>query len=286
MWLEIVGSFVVIFIGFLYLMKKVVDHKVGRDIWALYSDVSKLTSLKTRKSLNIFSDWPDLQGKIGKRTVYVHPNKGSKRKNRPSKTVFGVESDIELEGDVIVIPSSTALEPDAYEYEFEVTNLKKRKFLVYGQSRLDEEKLEQIFTKEVTGKINQLVKKNRAEFRAIILEPGLLMFSLYALEFEKEELVENLKKLSEIVKTMEEDLGEDYLNENFVNLRIEKLGEKSRTTLVKTVGSFILLGISIYLFYHMIQDFSLFLLNAGVFASASSVINFYILSEIKFRYRG
>ncbi|MEF8873521.1 MAG: hypothetical protein V5A88_02490 [Candidatus Thermoplasmatota archaeon] len=281
-WLEILGSFVVVILGFIYIMKKVVDHKVGKKIWKLYSEVSDRTDLKTRKSLNIFSDWPDLHGEIEGKKVYVHPNKGSKRKNRPSKTIFGIESDIELESDVIVLPSSTSMSPDAYEYEFEVPNLNKHNFSVYSQSKLDEEKVDDIFTKEVTGKINDLVKKNQENFRAIILEPGLVMFSIYSLEFEKDEVLENLKRSSKIVTAIEQNLGDEFLNENFVNLRIEKLSKGSRTTLVKTAASCILLGVSIYLFYQIIQGFSFFLMNAGIFALAISLLNLYILSKIRY----
>ncbi|MFW5907959.1 MAG: hypothetical protein ACOCTR_06315 [Candidatus Natronoplasma sp.] len=284
LWLEVFGSFVVVIISFVYIMKHVVEYKVGKDIWDTYRDVSNETELEVRKSLNVFSNWPDLHGTADGKKVYVHPHKGSKRKNRPAKTIFGVESDIDVEGDLIVVPSTTELSPDSYEYGLDVPNLNKRKYDVYSQSKLNEKIADKIFTKEVTGKIHDLVQKDQEDFRALILEPGLVMFSQYGLELDAGEAPEKLKVLSNLVGAMEESVDSEGSNEDFVNLRIEKLDKKSRVGTVKTIFSCILLGVSFYFLYQLMQGFSFLFMNIGIFGLAIGVLNLYILAYIRLRY--
>lgn len=282
--LEICGSFALIVGGFVFVIKAVVERKVGKILWDLYGSVSSKTNLETKESLNIFSDWPDLQGEFGGRKVYVHPHKGSKRKKRPSKTIFGTETDIEIEEDIIITTPSTVLSPDSYEYELEVPNLNKHKYNVYSQSKLSDKKKDLLFSKEVSAKIHRLIGKNQEDFRALIIEPGLMMFSIYGLEFEDEVISRNLRGLVKIARTQENSLEKEDLNENFVNPRIQRLGKKSRTTLIKTIVSLLLLGASPYLFYLTIQDFSLFFLVGGIFSAVIAIANLYVLYEIKFKY--
>ncbi len=282
--IEICGSFALIVIGFVFLIKAIVERRVGKILWDLYGSVSSKTKLDTKESLNIFSDWPDLQGEIGGRKAYVHPHKGSKRKKRPSKTIFGIETDVEIEGDIIITKPSNKLSPDAYEYELEVPNLNKHKYNVYSQSKLSDEIKDRLFSKEVSAKINRLIEENQEDFRGLIIESGLMMFSIYGLELEDELISRNLRGLVKIARTQEKNVEKEALNENFVNPRIQRLGEKSRTTLIKTIVSLLLLGASPYLFYLTIQDFSLFFLVGGIFSAVIAIANLFILSEIKFKY--
>lgn len=282
--LEILISFFLIVIGLIYILKNVIEHKVGKEIWALYREISGRTDLELMMSLSFFSNWPDLRGEIKGKKVYVHPHKGSRRKNRAAKTIFGVENDIDLEGDIIIVPSSTLLSPEDYEFELDVPTLDKNNYNVYSQSRLDEEKIDDMFTKKISHYIHKLIEKNQEDFRAIILEPGIIMFSDYGLTLEKDRYISNLEELTEIVFAMEKNLGPEGTNEDFINTRIEKLIGESRTGIVKTMASLVLLGTAVVFLFQITQDFSFLLMNAGVLALIIGVLNIYIISDIGFKY--
>lgn len=265
----------------MYLVRLVYKHKESRKIWESYLEVSKKIDLEVKRSLNLLSNWPNLYGEKDERRVYIHPDKRKKRKGVPSKTIFAVENDIDLTGDVIIGPSDIPVPEDSYELD--IQNLTKYKYKVYSRSKVDEDVVEDLFSKSVSRKIHRFIEANEENFRAIILEPGLAMFSSFGVLLNEENISEHTEGFLEIVEDIEKSAPD--LNENLENPRVSKISKGTKSNYIKAVFPVILLAISSFTMYRMLPGFSFFLFNVSIVALLIAVFKFFVLFYPSYKYQ-
>ncbi len=277
---DVVISFAIMVIVLFYLLKKIVSHRTSKDIWKLYSNISEKTDLEVKDSMRLISTWPNLFGKVGGKRAYIHPDKGNVKKN-PPKTVFAVESKIDIEDDIIVTDSESSAPEDTYDLD--VPSLNNYKYEVYGVSKLDEEKVDDLFSKKVAGKINSLIEDDQENFRGIIFEPGLVMFSTFNVDIDEEECMDILKKLSDIVEELEEGFSD--LNEELVSPRLYQISEGTKATTIKSAVMILLLGLGGFLLYRTYLNFSLIFLNIAIGALIIGLLNLYSTASTTWKYQ-
>ncbi len=271
LWIEILGSFLIIIFGLFYLLRIIYSHKAGRKIWDIYSEITEKTSLEVKKSLNILSDWPNLHGEIDGKEIYVHPNRGKRRS--PSKTIFAVETDIGLSEDIIITTSDTEVPEDSNDLDAQ--NLESYKYEVYSEGKYGDQFTEDLFSKKVSRDIHNLIKSNEENFRALILEDGLAMYSTFGIERDEKNISKNLKKLAEVVKGMDKNISE--ADEGVKSQRLIRMKEGTGSTAVKGIFPILLFGIAAYLFFQLINGFSFLFLNAAVLLAVIGSVKLYVL---------
>ncbi|MFW5946430.1 MAG: hypothetical protein ACOCSJ_03770 [Candidatus Natronoplasma sp.] len=278
-WLEILGSLIIIVIGIFYLIRIIYNHKIGKKIWDVYSEVSENKDLEVKKSLNLLSDWPNLYGELSGKKVYVHPDRGM-RKN-PSKTIFAVENKLELPCDIIINTSEINQPKDTYELE--IQNTKKYNLNIYSKREIDEDQVDEKFSREVLKKINKLIERDGEDFRAIIFESGLAMFSTFKINLDKDSISDNMEDFSEIVTYMEKNSPE--LNEYLESPRMMEISEGTKTSYIKGLIPFLLFVATGYLLYLIIQDFSFLFLNLIVVFTLVGTAKLYVFLHNERKYQ-
>ncbi len=278
-WLEIFGSLLVIIGGIFYTIRLVNGYKLGKMIWNTYNKISEKTGLKTKGSLNLLSNWPNLFGRIDDKRVYVHPDKGKRK--YPSKTIFAVENKIDISTDLIIGISDTDFPEETHELD--INNINKYNYSIYAKGEIDEDVVKKIFSGEVGRKIKNLVERNEENFRAIILEPGLAMLSTFEIDLDEEKASENIEALYDIVYEIERNAPK--LNEHLENPRIIQLSKGSRSGLFKALIPLVLFGISGYLINQVMQDFSLIFLNAAVILILVGILKLFVSFYNKWKYQ-
>ncbi len=276
---EIVGTFLIVLPTVIFLTRKLNYYKLGKNIWEEFSGVAKESDLELQDSLILLSDWPNLLGKVKGRMAYIHPDKGGRKK--PAKTIFAVKSNIAEEYEAVIVRSGDAQPEDTYKID--VPSLKNYNYEVFSKSKLDGKRLDKLFSKSVTGKMDELVIENNENFRAFVLEPGLMMFSTFNITIDKKTCLKNLELLGDIVKEMEKD--SESTNDGFVNPRLDKLSEGPKSNMIKGVLIVFMIGISIAAFYRTLLDFSLFFLNLGVATMLLGLSSFYTSLMTSWKYQ-
>jgi len=278
-WLEILLSFLMIIFGLFYILRIIYTHKAARKILDSYSDLAEETDLEVKKSLNILSDWPNLHGKMDGKEVYVHPNRG-KRKS-PAKTIFAVGTGIDLSEDIIIATSETQIPEDSHGLDAQ--HLKNYKYKVYSEENYGDEFIEQLFSKKVSRKIHDLIENNEENFRALIIEPGLAMYSNFDIELDEEKILKNIKKTTEVVTEMEKNISK--VEEGKKSPRMLKIGEGTSSTLIKGVLPLLLFVIAGYLFYQVLDDFSFLFMNAAMVFAVIGILKSYVLAYTLRKYQ-
>ncbi len=278
-WLEILGSLIIIVIGIFYLLRIIYNHKLGKKIWDVYNKVSKDEDLEVKKSLNLLSDWPNLFGEIVGRRVYVHPDRGGRKS--PAKTIFAVENKIELPSDLI-INTSEVNQPENTE-ELNIKNIEKYNLNVYSKRKIDDDKIDDLFSSEVAMKLNKLIKKNEEDFRAVIFESGLAMLSTFKINIDKDNISENIEEFSNIVSDMEESTSK--INEHLKSQRMMKISEGTKSSYIKGVIPLLLFLLTGYILYQTIEDFSILFLNAAIVIGIVGIVKIYIFLHNELKYQ-
>ncbi len=278
-WLEILGSLIIIVLGIVYLIRIIYDHRLGKKIWNIYNEISENKNLEVKKSLNLLSDWPNIYGEINGKRVYVHPDRGG-RKN-PAKTIFSVENKIELPSDLIISKSEANQPKDTKELE--VQNLKKYNLDIYSKREIDKEQVKDLFSNEVVKKINKLIERNEEDFRAVILQSGLAMFSTFKINLDEENILNNIEKFSDIVTDMEENTSK--INEHLKSPRMIKISEGTKSSYIKGLIPLLLFIVTGYILYQAMQDFSLLFLNAAIVIGVVGMVKLYVFLHNELKYQ-
>ncbi|MEF8832259.1 MAG: hypothetical protein V5A66_01930 [Candidatus Thermoplasmatota archaeon] len=278
-WLEIFGSLVIIIGGIFYTIRLVNGYRTGRKIWKTYSVISEKTELKTKRSLNLLSDWPNLFGRIDEKRVYVHPDRGKRK--YPSKTIFAVESNIDISTEVIISISDTDMPEETHELE--IKNINKYNYKIYAKDEIDENLVEKLFSGDTARKTKDLIERNKENFRALILEPGLVMFSTFEIDLDEENMSENVEALCDVVDDIEENAPKS--NEHLENPRMMQLSKGSRSGLFKGLIPLVLFGIGGYLINQVMQDFSLFFLNTAVILVLVGIVKLFVSFYNEWKYQ-
>ncbi len=278
-WLEILGSLIIIVAGILYLLRITYDFRLGKKIRDVYNLVAKNKDLEVKKSLNLLSDWPNIYGEINEKRIYVHPDRGGRKS--PSKTIFAVENNIELPTDLIINKSEVSQPKDTEELE--VQNIKKYSLDLYSKREIDEEQVNDIFSSEVAKKINKLIERNEEDFRAMIFESGLAMFSTFKINLDKDNISDNIEEFSDIVTDMEENTSK--INEHLKSPRMMKISEGTKTSYVKGLIPLLLFVITGYLLYQILNDFSFLFLNLTVVIALVGIVKLYVFLDNELKYQ-
>ncbi|MBS3781891.1 MAG: hypothetical protein KGY66_03165 [Candidatus Thermoplasmatota archaeon] len=278
-WLEIIGSFLIIIIGIFYLLRVIYNHRLGKKIWDVYEQVFENKNLEVKKSLNLLSNWPNLYGEIDGKKVYVHPDRGGRKS--PSKTIFAVKNKIDLSNDLI-INKSEVNQPEGTD-ELEVQNINKYNLNIYSRGEIDEDQADSLFSSEIARKINKLIERNEEDFRAVIFEPGLAMFSTFKIDLDKDSISDNIKDFLEIVTHIEEKTSKS--NEHLESLRMMRIKEGTKSEYIKGLIPLLLFGVTGFLLYQTIQDFSLLFLNLTVVIALVGIVKLYVFLYNEWKYQ-
>lgn len=277
--LEIIGSLVVIIGGILYTVRLVNAYRAGSEIWKTYNEISERMGLKTKRSLNLLSDWPNLFGEIGDKRMYVHPDRGKGK--HPSKTIFAVESNIDLSTELIIGLSDTDV-PEGTK-QLDIKSINKYNYNIYAKDEIEDDRVKKLFSGKAVRKIKDLIERNKENFRAVIFEPGLVMFSTFEIGLDEQNMSENIEDLCDIVDTIEENDPES--NDHLENPRMMQLSKGSRSGVFKALFPLLLFGVAGYLLYQVMQDFSLFFLNTAVILTLIGFLKFQVSFYNEWKYQ-
>jgi len=278
-WLEILGSAIIIFLGIIYLIRIIYNHRLGKKIWSIYKEVSENKDLEVKKSLNILSDWPNLYGHMNGKRVYVHPDRGGRKS--PSKTIFAVENKVDLSSDLII--NSSDVEQPEDTSELEVKNINKYNLNIYSSREIHNDQVDDLFSSKISRKINKLIERNEEDFRAIIFESGLAMFSTFKINLDKDNISDNIEGFSDIITDMEENTSN--INEHLKSPRMMEISEGTKSAYIKGVFPLFLFLLSGYLLYQTMQDFSLLFLNAAIVSGVVGIVKLYIFLHNELKYQ-
>lgn len=260
--LEIAGSLLIAVLGFLALIKIFRSAKARKQVWDAFKDVEENSELERREGLSTSYGMPDLVGEIEGRKVYIHPVRSRRGKGaRPSKTIYAVESGIDLDENIIISSPETT-EQDENLASLDVPKLERYGLKVDTERHDNQEVVDNLITKDVANKINRIVVKNGDDFRALILEPGIVMFSTFNIEIDREKMKENLEDTVKLVESMEKDYPD--LEEDLKNERIIELKNVSRTVYLDMAIMLGVVGASSYVLYTSLIDFSFLFMNFGI----------------------
>lgn len=268
LWEMILSLFIIIMTLF-FVIRKISYYRVGKKIWKAYREIAENSDLNLTSSIALLSNWPNLFGSKKDRKLYVHPDKGSRKVE--GKTVFGAQTDIDTEGDIIIVEAGDPGPEDTEELRIPVLN--NFNYDIYSNGHMNKSEVEKLFSKSIVGKIDDLVDKNREDFRALILEPGLMMFSTFKITIDKDKAMENISLLSEIAEHMEDNIASDSdkLNLDFENSRLARLSKGSKADTIKTGAVIVAFAVSAFFIYRVVQDFSFIQLNIGVAAALMGI---------------
>ncbi len=264
-------------IGFVLIIRTWLGYRYQKELWSIFNKVAEKFGLKVRHSTTILSNYPDIYGTIDDRKVYLHPAKRKRgRKSSPAKTVFGVEHGIRVEEPIIITKPSTETRKEDL-MELEVDKISKYKLKIKGESKLDENRLKDMVDNTVARKINSIIEESGDNFRALIIEPGLLMFSTFG--FEQDESVINgyIEGLYEIALKMEDNLGEV---EDVYNERFYQLDETNYALPLKYVIDITLALLGIYIIFSSLGEMSFIYINVGIVILAVAAVMLFTLTSL------
>lgn len=278
-WLEILGFFILIVVGIIYLTRIIYNYKIGKKIWKVYTEIAEEIDLEVKKSLNVLSSWPNLFGELRGKRTYVHPDRGSRKS--PAKTIFAVENKMELPSDLIINKSDVDQPKDSHELGIQSIN--EHDLNIYTNAKIDEDEVDDLFTGEVGDKINELIQNNPEDFRAVIFESGLAMFSKFKIDLDKDSVSNDIDEFTEIVKDMEKSTS--LLNEDLDSPRMRKISKGTKSTHIKAIIPLIFFGISGYLIYRTAQNFSLLFLTAAAVLATIGGAKLFVALHNEWKYQ-
>lgn len=264
-------------LGFIIIIRTLLTNKYQKELWSTFSNVARKFRLNVRNSSTIKSNYPDIYGKIDDRKVYLHPAKKKRGfKSRPAKTVIGLELGARIEESIIITKSSTETKKDDL-LELDVDKLKKYKLKVKSESKLNENILSEMIDNSVARKLNNLIEESGDNFRALIIESGLLMFSTYGFQGSEDTINEYIQDLYEITVEMEENLGEI---EDIYNERFAQLEERNYAIYFKYIIEISLALVGIILIISSFEGMYFVLLNIGIVILAVALVMIYSLTSL------
>lgn len=275
---ELIIVLVSAILGFVIIMRTWLSYRYQKELWSVFNKVAEKFGLDVKHSSTITSNYPDIYGTIDDRKIYMHPAKRKRgRKSRPAKTVFGVEHGIRVEEAIIVTRPSTKTKKEEL-LDLEVDKLTKYKLKIKSDSKLNENLLNDMVDNTVARKINKIIEESGDNFRALIIEPGLLMFSTFGFQQEEDVINEYIEELYEIAYKMEENLGEV---EDVHNERFGQLDERNYALPLKFIIDITLALVGIYMILSSLSDMSFIYINIGVvILSVAAVMLFTLISLV------
>ncbi|MFW6196680.1 MAG: hypothetical protein ACOC5D_05015 [Thermoplasmatota archaeon] len=264
-------------LGFILIIRTLLSNRYQKELWSTFSNVARKFGLNVRNSSTIKSNYPDIYGKIDDRKVYLHPAKKKMGfKPRSAKTVIGLELGARIEESIIITKSSTETKKDDL-LELDIDKLEKYKLKVKSESKLNENILKEMIDNSVARKLNNLVKESGDNFRALIIESGLLMFSTYGFQGSEDTINEYIQDLYEITVEMEENLGEI---EDIYNDRFAQLEERNYAISFKYIIEISLALVGMILIISSFEGMYFVLLNIGIVILAVALVMIYSLTSL------
>ncbi|MFW5927867.1 MAG: hypothetical protein ACOCSL_01595 [Thermoplasmatota archaeon] len=264
-------------LGFLFIMRVWLSYRYQRELWSLFSKVAEKFGLKVRHSSTITSNYPDIYGTIDERKVYLHPAKRKRfRKSRPAKTVIGVEHGVRVEDNIIITrPSTKTKEEDLVDLELD--KLTKYKLKIKSGSKLNEEILNDMVDNTVARKIHNIIEESGDNFRAMIIEPGLLMFSTFGFEQDEDLIDEYIQEMYEIAVKMEDNIGEveDVFSERFA-----QLDERNFALPLKYIIDITLALLGVYMIISSLDSMSFIYINVGIVILSVAMVMLITLTSL------
>ena len=274
---EIIIILISAILGFLVIMRIWLSYRYQKELWSIFNKVTEKFGLKVRHSSTITSNYPDIYGTIDERKVYLHPAKRKRfLKSRPAKTVIGVEHGIRVEDNIIITrPSTKTKEEDLVDLD--VKKLTKYKLKIKSASKLNEDLLKDMVDKTVARKINKIIEESGDNFRALIIEPGLLMFSTFGFEQDEDIIDEYIEEMYEVALKMEDNLGEV---EDVFSERFSQLDERNYALPLKYVIDITLALVGVYMILSSLDSMAFIFINIGIVILAVAVVMLVTLTSL------
>ncbi len=277
--LEMAGSFAVAVGGFLALMKIIVSMRARKEVWDIFKKMEERGDFQRREGTKTGYGMPDLVGKTAGREIYVHPVRSmGGKKPRPSKTVYAVESKLNIDEDIIIFSPDTS-EMDEKLPILDAPRLEKYGYNVASERHKNQGIVDKLLNKEVANRVNRLIVKNGDRFRAVIIESGLVMFSTFKIENRSEKMKENIDGLVELVELMEDNYTD--LEDEQDNERLKVVRKKSNFVYVDLALMGAVSALAIYIIYYHMIDLSFFFVNLGVVLFMISALRAYSISHTR-----
>ncbi|MFW6040589.1 MAG: hypothetical protein ACOC85_01995 [Thermoplasmatota archaeon] len=259
-WLEIIGSILIAAISLLLIIRTLFRNRYGRELWKLYKSIFQEIGVYDIVGSKTSHGMPNIFGKINDRRIYIHPVSG-KKKSTQKNTTIAVEHGLDISEDIVISwPETASVEDEAITLK--VDNINKYDYLVLSRDGSNEKLANKLFNKKVSTKIHRIIKKNGKQFRAIIIESGLALFSIFGWDFEKSELKDSITDIIRIVEGLEKNSEE--IKEEIKNERLDYFSKKSKRIYGELIYSGALIGISVYLIKMLLQEYSLLFLTISV----------------------
>ncbi len=277
---DVIGSLVVAVIGFLGIIKMMATYRKRKGLWSTFKDTAEELGLVRKEGGLSGYGLPDIFGEMEGRQVYVHPVlKKRGKESEPGKTIYAVEHELEVHGPIVISsPETSSMEEDLYEMD--VPSLNKKDYEVRTENHQNEEITGSLFSREVTSKISHMVKRNKDNFRAIIIEEGLLMFSTFGVERSGESIKENLEDAFDLVEKMEN--GASTVSE-VKSQRLEKLSEKKPLALPEIGLMAVVSVIAVSLITASVRGLSYFYMNMGIVVLLVALTRIFVVVNMKLR---
>lgn len=270
-WIEIIVSVAVTFFGILLILRFFKRGRYGKILWSVFKSTFKESKVELIKGKKTRYGLPDIYGKLDGRGVYIHPVPGKRGRNRESMTI-AVENDIEISSDILISSPETSKIRDE-TIDLDVPNLNKYGYIVSSKKGKVEDEAKRIFTKEVSTKVHRLIEDHKKNFRAVMVESGLCLFSKFEWETDKQNLKDIIYRLKELSEELEKNT--EKINEDFTNERLDYFYQGSYKKQVDIIFTGILISISLFLLYSLMDSFSFIFFDVAVIALAVALVRIY-----------
>ncbi len=274
MWLriELVVVTISIIVGFFIIMNIHNAWKYRRDYWYVFRKTAKKLEMEVKEGPMAEYGLPNLYGKLGGKEVYVHPVKRKKQEN----AVFAVSNSIMFEGDIVITsPETTELKADISTIK--VPSFEREGLEVKSNIRSNRELVDKLFTEKEVDMLKKLVKKKGYVFRALIIEPGICMFSTYKIPKDADDIQNTLNSLVKLVKGLESNTTK----EEVYNKRFQKVSRRNNMIVLEMGMMLFFLSTGTIMIISVPGAFSWIALNIGIILILISILRIFFIAQTR-----
>lgn len=271
-WIELILVMLVLVFGLLSLLKIYSTGRDRKEVWSVFHQVAKDMDLEIKDGPPTGYGYPDLYGTVQGREVYVHPVEG-KGKNHGS-TVYGVRNKIDFKGDIIVTSPETTIIEDEVSV-LDVPSLSKKGLEIRSDIRSNQGLARKLFNDKTVRKLKRMIDEEGDDFRALIIEPGVCMFSTHEVPKDTSVIEERIVDTVELVDRLEGN--SPSIKAKVSSERFDRIATKYHASLfdlAMMIGVFLL---GFYLLLSIPMGFSWIFLNLGAMLVLVSLTRISIL---------
>lgn len=270
--IEYIISTGILAFGIIVLVSNTRSWRNKRGYWINFRSAAAVLGLQVKEGPITDYGLPNLYGELDEREVYVHPTIRKKKRT----TVFAVECNIPITEDILVLsPRTTRLETDVPQIK--VPAVEDLGMEIRSVSEYNKKIADRLFSEKSSSMMANLVDMAGDDFRALIFEPGICMFSTFHIHSDKNDIISTLEYLVELVKELESHTDIKEMD----NDRFRNLDSKSHALRIELsmMALFLITGIITMIFTFM--DHSSVAFSLGVVLITIPTVRIYFLAETR-----